>query len=266
VDLREADLIVGTSAGSVVGAQLALGREPQSMAAPHLAGSRSPQVARVTTDRPQGAPDLTKLMDLMARAADANRPEAERFIEVGKFALEAQTIDEETFIAGFGNRLAGADAWPQREYRCTAIDAQSGEFMVWNAKSGVPLSRAIASSCAVPGVYPPITIKGRRYYDGGLRSASNADLAQGADTVVIVSVGGAEGNDPRAEIARKRLESEVATLKAAGAKTIELIVPDTGARTAFGPNMMDARQNQGAAENGVRQGREVAARIKAAWA
>src|SRR5262245_47992427 len=74
VDLRQADLIIGTSAGSVVGAQLALGREPQSMAAPHLAGSRSPQVARVTTERQGGAPDLSKLMDVMARAADANRP------------------------------------------------------------------------------------------------------------------------------------------------------------------------------------------------
>jgi NTE family protein len=116
----------------------------------------------------------------------------------------------------------------------------------------------------VPGIYPCITINGRRYYDGGIRSASNADLASGYETVLIVSVGGgpAASSDPRAELARQRLEDEIATLKTAGAKTVELLTPDEGARNAFGLNMMDARQNQGAAENGLRQGRELASKLR----
>jgi NTE family protein len=267
VDLRESDLIIGTSAGSVVGAQLALGREPQSMVGSHLAGQRSAQVARVTTERNSGAPDLTALMDIMAKAAIADRPLEVRLAEVGAFALNATTLDEETFIAGFGNRLAGAEAWPARDFRCTAVDAQSGQFVIWDRSSGVPLSRAVASSCAVPGIYPCITINGRRYYDGGIRSASNADLASGYETVLIVSVGGgpAASSDPRAELARQRLEDEIATLKTAGAKTVELLTPDEGARNAFGLNMMDARQNQGAAENGLRQGRELASKLREVW-
>ena len=267
VDLRQADLFIGTSAGSVVGAQLALGREPQAMAASHLAGQRSAQVARVTTDRPQGPPDLTGLMEVMARAARNDRPQAERFAEVGAFALKASTIDEETFIAGFGNRLAGTEEWPAKDFRCTAIDAETGEFVIWQASSRVPLSRAVASSCAVPGVYPTISIRGRRYYDGGIRSASNADLAAGCDALVIISVGGGDdsNNDPRAELARRRLADEMAILRDAGARSIELITPDAASREAFGGNMMDARRNQGAAENGVRQGREAATRVAATW-
>ena len=45
----------------------------------------------------------------------------------------------------------------------------------------------MAASCAVPGVYPPVTIDGRRYVDGGMRSAANADLAQGYDRVVVLA-------------------------------------------------------------------------------
>jgi NTE family protein len=202
----------------------------------------------------------------MARAASNDRPQAERLAEVGAYALNAETMDEETFIAGFGERLAGSDAWPAGDFRCTAIDAESGEFVIWQASSGVPLSRAVASSCAVPGIYPTISIGSRRYYDGGIRSASNADLATGCETVVIISLaGGDASNDPRAQLARRRLEGEMNGLKAAGARSIELVTPDEAARQAFGTNMMDARQNQPAAENGLRQGRALAARVVRAW-
>ncbi len=265
VDLREADFFLGTSAGSVVGAQLALGREPQAMAAPHLARRELPEGARAASG--QAAPDLAPLMELMLRAQSGDRPQAERFAEVGAFALKAQTNSEEQFILSFGNRLANTSEWPAKRYTCTAIDAVSGEFVTWTNGSGVPLSRAVASSCAVPGIFPCVTINGRRYYDGGIRSATNADLATGYDTVLIIALTSLDGPaaDPRAELARKRLQGEVDALKAAGAKTVELLTPDEGAREAFGLNMMDARRNQPAAENGVRQGQAEAARIKKIW-
>ena len=73
---------------------------------------------------------------------------------------------------------------------CTAVDAETGEFVTWSKDSGVPLVRAIASSCCVPGIFPPITINGRRYIDGGMKSATNAELAAGHDRVLVVSVTG----------------------------------------------------------------------------
>ena len=156
VQLGEADLFVGTSAGSVVGAQLAMSQVPQAMVASQFARQERPAVAGVLSQGRQ-APDMRGLMEVMAKAADADRPLEERLAEVGRYALGAQTIEEEAFVAGFGNRLAGAQGWTEKDFRCTAIDALSGQFVIWDRDSGVPLARAIASSCAVPGVYPPIT-------------------------------------------------------------------------------------------------------------
>ena len=75
---------------------------------------------------------------------------------------------------------------------------------MWNKEAGVGVKWAVASSCAVPGVFPPITIKGRRYVDGGMRSPTNADLAKGYDAVIAVSVTGASA-DPA--MTRSRAEA-----------------------------------------------------------
>ena len=70
--------------------------------------------------------------------------------------------------------LLPGDAWPPGLAVATvAID--DGEFVIWSERSGVPLSRAVAASCAGPGVFPPVEIDGRRYIDGGMRSPTNAD-------------------------------------------------------------------------------------------
>jgi NTE family protein len=265
VRLADADLILGTSAGSVVGAQLALGHDPAVM----YEAQRHPRpAAGATLGQARQAPDLTGLMQIMMKAAAEDRPLEERLREIGAFALGARTAGEEAFVTGFAARFEGVDAWPAKDFRCTAIDASTGRFVIWDRGSAVPLSRAVASSCAVPGVFPPITIDGARYYDGGLRSASNADLAAGADTVVLISLIGGDtaSTDPRAEQARRRIESEIAALREAGAHAIEVIAPDAAARDAFGVNLMDASRNPPAAEHGLRQGREAAARIRDVWA
>jgi NTE family protein len=69
----------------------------------------------------------------------------------------------------------------------TAVDAATGEFRTFDRDSGVPLVQAVAASCAVPGVYRPVTIDGRRYVDGGRRSAANVDLAEGFERVVVLA-------------------------------------------------------------------------------
>ena len=65
--------------------------------------------------------------------------------------------------------------------------ADNGEFVAFEKSSGVSLVDAVAASCAVPGVWPPVTINGRRYIDGGMRSAVNADLAAGYERVVVLA-------------------------------------------------------------------------------
>jgi NTE family protein len=276
VDLSEADFIMGTSAGSFVGSQLAMGRSAADMAAAIVAEAerhksaadiaKPPATASASTSERPAAPNLMPLMRMMQEASAGTRDPKEVRREIGAFALGASTVDEATFIKSFGRQLSGeqADGWPQKAYACTAVDAETGEFVVWNNDSKVGLARAVASSCSVPGVYPPITINGRRYIDGGMRSGTNADVAKGHARVVLVALR-IGGPDPaQAERQKAILDREIKALTDEGAK-VELVTPDAPSQTAFGANLMDARVRPAAAKAGLDQGRALAATLEQFW-
>ncbi|HEV2364104.1 MAG TPA: patatin-like phospholipase family protein [Caulobacteraceae bacterium] len=264
VDLAAAERIIGTSAGSFVGARLALGHRAADIAAAilHEADHPPPPAPGGSASRP---PDLTFLFQKMQEAASGERDPKEVRREIGAFALAADTMDEAAFVAMFGHNFAGLpeDAWPERDFACTAVDAQTGEFVVWDKSSGVGVVRAVTSSCSVPGIYPAITIKGRRYIDGGMRSSTSADLAAGADLAVVVAVRGRD-DDPRTQRLRERVNAELDGLKAGGTR-VELIVPDADSIEAFGPNLMDFRRRPGAARAGMAQGKALAAKLRGVW-
>jgi NTE family protein len=115
----------------------------------------------------------------------------------------------------------------------------------------------------VPGIYPPITINGRRYIDGGMRSSTNADLAAGNDLVVVVSVS-MNVPGPRAELSKRRLANEFAAITDAGGQAL-LIEPDAASQEVFGLNLMDFSRRAGAAEAGLAQGRAEAKRVAEFW-
>lgn len=259
IDLGQADFIVGTSAGSFVGARLALGAATADLAAPILADSARPAAeARPTSGDGRPPADLSKLMALMAEAQGGGRnPQAVR-AEIGAFALGSATPDEESFIASFGRSFAGlpGDAWPERGFACTAVDAITGEFQLWTGDSGVGVTRAVASSCSVPGVYPPITLNGRRYIDGGMRSATNADMAKGHERVVVVAIRVGAGSP---------LDAEIETLKAGGSQ-VALITPSEASLKAMGANLMDFRARGPAATAGLDQAEAETAALRAFWA
>jgi NTE family protein len=277
VDLAEADFIMGTSAGSFVGSQLAMGRKAGDMAGAILAeAERQRSAAQIATppgrenganggERP-AAPNLLPLMRMMQEAAAGTRDPTEVRQEIGAFALGARTVDEATFIKSFGRQLSGdqAEGWPEKAYACTAVDAESGAFVVWDNDSKVGLARAVASSCSVPGVYPPISINGRRYIDGGMRSGTNADIAKGHDLVVLVALRTGGADAAQAERQKAVLDREIKALTDDGAK-VELLTPDATSQAAFGANLMDSRVRPAAAKAGLEQGRALAAQLKAVW-
>ena len=264
VDLGQADFTLGTSAGSFVGARLALGSDAKTFADPIIADRIPGDERRPSGD---GAPpaDLSKLMQLMGEAQSGLRNPAEVRAEIGAFALAAQTVDEQAFLESFGRSFSSlpVDAWPDRGFACTAVDAVSGAFQLWTKESGVGLVRAVASSCSVPGVYPPITLKGRRYIDGGMRSSTNADMASGYDLVVVVALrlGGAGG--AVGERIAARLDEEIETLK--DGATVAVITPDEASIAAFGANLMDFGRRPDAARAGLAQGQAYAADLKPLW-
>ena len=261
VDVGTADFIMGTSAGSFVGAKLAMGAEAQALAEPIL---REAERAGASGGGGRPPADLSQLMQLMGEAQAGTRNPTQVRAEIGALALAAETPSEEDFIASFGRSFAGlpADAWPERDFACTAVDAQDGSFRLWTRAAGVGVTRAVASSCSVPGVYPPITIEGRRYIDGGMRSGTNADMAAGYDVVLVVAL--RLGSGAFAERIAAQLDGEVETLKDGGA-TVVVVSPDEASVDAFGPNLMDFRRRPDAARAGLAQGLADAAELKGLW-
>jgi len=269
VDLAAADLVVGTSAGSIAGALLTGGDDParliaevESLFATGTGTSGADQVSQEA---------LAEFMDLtfaVGQLGEDPAAHAAHIAKVGAFSRAATTIPEDAFVGSIGSVLAGRP-WPGH-FACTAVDTETGRFQVWDATTAVPLERAIASSCSVPGVYPPITINGSRYMDGGARSALNADLAAGYDTVIVVSVTvmdlppGIEDERIGAYLATQR--AEVEALRAGGTH-VEVIVPDLEFLTisGFGMSLMDFTLLGAASEAGVRLGKLEADRISAAW-
>lgn len=266
VRLADADFIMGTSAGSFVGARLAMGVEPATLAGAILAEAERARPATASNPASSERPaDTSALMQMLSGEGMAGLSPQETMKRIGAYALDATTMSEEAFIATFGKSFASlpADAWPQRGYACTAVDAESGEFRLWTSKSGVGVTRAVASSCSVPGIYPPVTIEGRRYMDGGMRSGTNADLAESYDKVLIIALR-IGGTGPAAERAAQRLAAEVEALTSSGA-SVEVITPDAPSQSAFGANLMDFRRRPDAARAGMAQGEREAARVGEFW-
>jgi NTE family protein len=262
VDLSSADLVVGTSAGSVAGAQIALGRDLR-----REIESRRSDDGHVSTDdvstavRSASTPDniarFVQLLDEVYTANDVTDTGRARF---GEFALTADTPSEEDFLAGFA--AFEADHWPPG-FICTAVNARTGEFTPWDQTSDVDLAHAVASSCAVPGVFPPVTIGADRYIDGGARSLANADLAAGHDRVLVISVTGVPKIEGDSGLLRyiRQLDQEIEALRAGGSK-VELVVPED---MTIAMNAMNFAMVSSAVETGLEQAGRVAEHVLDFW-
>ena len=248
VDLAcAADLVVGTSAGSVVGAQLTTGLDLDEL----VDRQRSPAAA--ATERASGA-EPERLVAAFSAIMLAARDPRDLRIRIGTMALGAETISEAERLEVIKARLPVRE-WPARRLLITGVDALTGVPVAWDREAGVPLVLAVAASCAVPGVWPPVTIAGRRYMDGGIASPTNAHLAAGSDAVVVLApiVVGFGGS----------LDEE---LKGLGPDArVAVVSPDAAAQEAIGPDVLDPSRRPAAAEAGLAQGAATADEIRAVW-
>lgn len=251
----EADFILGTSAGAIVGAQLADGREPGAMVAAILDEARgiAPPGAQ-----PFDPAAVAKLPELFALAQSRPDDAAAARAEVGAYALAQPTESEEASAARFAS-LIGIHEWPDRALGCAVVDAVDGSAHVLTRDCGASIAQAVAASCSLPGITPPITIGGRRYIDGGFASAANVDLVEGYDEM-IVAVFGTPG--PRRERIAARLDPQIARLRAAGTRVL-VIWPDTASAAAIGEQTMDVRRRPDVARAGMEQGAAAATELRA---
>jgi NTE family protein len=248
IDLAAADVIIGTSAGSVVGADITSGQEPEALYQAQLAPPDPEAAARIGWG----------LIGRLAWVTSTSRHPVRARARIGRWALAADTMAEADRRKVFEARLP-AGGWPARMLKVTAVDARTGEFVVFDSAGDVSLVDAVGASCAVPGVWPPVTIGNRRFMDGGVRSVANADLAARYERVVIVAPV-AQGIGPIMPGAGR----QATALAAAGAR-VALVRPDRAAMRAIGRNVLDVARRAAAARAGWAQATAVEAVVRTAW-
>lgn len=244
VDLSVAETVIGTSAGAVVGTRITTGSletayDEQTRPATHEIAVSFGMATQI------------RLGIMLARPGH----EDAKWRRVGKVALDAHPESGDARLEVIRSRI-GEPAWPDRDLRITAIDIDEGALVVFDRTSGVSLLEAVAASCAVPLVWPPVRIAGTTYVDGGVRSPANADLAAGASTVVVLAP------LTRAATREHALAKQLART---GATRTLVAAPDADAEQVMGPHALDPSRRTAAAETGLRQGKLLASEIAAVW-
>ena len=262
LDVTTADLTIGTSAGSTAGAQMA-GATPTELFAAILAAApqhrtgpvgsvRGPVSSRPVVDH------LERIRKIIASAEDA----ADMRRRMGAAALDLDAASDGSWQAQWRATVAArlpSRRWPGRSVLITAVDAETGEPVVFHRHSGVDLADAVAASCA-SGL--PYRIGDKRYIDGGYRRNENADLAAGHGRVLVLSPFGGRTRHPLDW--GMQLAAQVDELRAGGSG-VETIFPDGNSEQLFGANAMDLSLRPPAARAGYEQGKALAEKLTEFW-
>jgi NTE family protein len=265
LDVTEADLIIGTSAGSTAVAQIT-GASPTQLLADILSAAPKQRPGPVGSDR--GRVPLGPSVDHMERTsgiiAAAENP-ADMRRRMGAAALEMNAASDGSGQTRWRTTVAArlpSQHWPERTVLITAVDARTGDPVVFDRHSGIDLADAVAASTANGFGVPPYGIGDNRYIDGGYRRNENADLAAGYGRVLVLSPLGGRTRHPLNW--GMQLAAQVDELRAGGSR-VETIVPDSDSRNAFGTNLMDLSTRPPAARAGYEQGRALAEQLTEFW-
>jgi NTE family protein len=244
--LLESDVLLGTSAGSTVVAQISSGLALAELFA------RQVGEASAELDPGVGIDGITELF--LAAMADPDATVAQKRQRIGAVALAADTVAEPLRRNVIAQRLP-SHTWPQRDVRVTAIDIATGELVVLDPDSGVGLVDAVEASCAVPGAWPPVTIGDRRYMDGGVGSPINLEVIDDCGTAVVLVPAGESTPSPFGAGSA----AEIAAFRGAALG----VFADEESLEAFGPNPLDPGCRPASARAGRAQGRREAGRVAA---
>ncbi len=258
IDLTTADRVVGTSAGSIVGAQVTSGTPLEELYARQLQPPGSPVVDGAVPVASIGLGVMVQLAVALLRA----RGDIEAFGRLAgaravKVAARGRTPSVAERYEQVAIRIDGLE-WTERDLVITAVDVETGALVAFGptgSRPEVSLEDAVNASCAVPCVYPPIPIDGRLYIDGGVRSGANADLIAGCNPVIALTPVD-RGLGPQLS-AREQL---------AGLRVRRLVIwPDDEAKAAIGKNVLDPASRPGSALAGHAQAAAWAERVAEVW-
>ncbi len=260
LDVTDADLVIGTSSGATAAVQIGNAPLPALLAA-ILESAPPPRPAPTGGGRaPVGSQrdhlDRTgRIIAASADPLDMRRRMGAAFIDLDDAVVGTGTARWRAVVAA---RLTGF-TWPEHRVLLTAVDAETGEGVAFDRDSGVDLVDAVAASTSGGSSY---RIGEHRYIDGGYRRNENADLAAGAECVLVLSPFGGRTRHPLEW--GMQLAAQVDELRAGGSR-VETVFPDDAAVAAFGSSMMDPSTREPAARAGFDQGRALAARLGGFW-
>jgi NTE family protein len=264
VDYREMDAFMGTSAGSIVAAQLAAGTAPQRPR--NWADARTGSAPRSDSGSLRAATEragrlyLSAISPLAVAALSAATPAG----ALARAALLASIPRGTIPLDDLRARVTALRYRFDGRLRVVAVERASGRRVVFGAPGAppVPFADAVVASCAIPGVFRPAVIGGREYVDGGVWSPTNLDAAavgRGDRVLCLVptaGLGGPSGFPLRTLAAGWRVTTalEAEAVRRRGAK-VTVVTPDAGARAAMGTSLMDPRPRERVLAEGFRQGR-----------
>jgi Predicted esterase of the alpha-beta hydrolase superfamily len=253
IDVRNADLFMGTSAGANVSAQITSGLALDELF------QRQVDLA-LQAHELASQPDFEKMLAEFTRAFKEGGTGSEILQRIGTLALAVPTAPEAQRREVIVSRLP-VHSWPQSRLEIVAVDAFSGERTIFNRDSGVELVDAVMASSALPYAWPPATINQRRYIDGGCYSIANLDLAAGFDKVLVLQP------DIPPFPYLENLDEQRGRLQREGAQ-VEVIAPDEAMKAALasvGGNALDPSLRGIAANLGREQGQREVEHVARLW-
>ena len=251
IDVTDADLIIGTSAGSTVAAQITSGTRPADVYAAILAEVHQPPTGGAgsgsgrapTASGPSYLEWSNEVIGSSKDPSDMRRRMGAAALELDASATSSRTRWRDIVAA----RLP-SHQWPRQRVLITAVDARTGEPVVFDRRSGVDLVDAVAASTSA---MTPYRIGEKRYLNGGYRRSENADLAAGCGRVLVLSPFGGRTRMPLEW--GMDLATQVDELRAGGSR-VETVFPDSGAGDVFDANALDPSTRPQAARGGYLQG------------
>jgi len=262
LDVREADLVVGTSAGSTAAAQITGAPLGELLAdilstAPQHGSDRSGGQRGPTRPASDHMEKTNAIISAAEDAADMRRRMGAALLEVDGVSDGSKQRQWRAIVAA---RLPNPH-WPDQAMLITAVDAHSGQSVVFDRDSGVDLVDAVAASTAGGFAY---TIGGKQYIDGGYRADVNADLASGYKRVLVIPPLGDKTRKPLGW--GLHLAAQADELREGGS-TVECILPDSASQGAigFGMELGDLSRRQPSAQAGYNQGKALAEPLAKFW-
>lgn len=260
-DARTADLLVGTSAGSVAASLLACGASVDEIRRHHQ-GVPAPADPPIVYNHDNGGalppPPRLRPGSLGLFIDGVRHPGRVPAIVAFSGALPTGRATLEPvrrLVADIADRSGLQQRWPERPSTwITATDYRSGERVVFGRDAYPPLADAVVASCAIPAWYPPALIDGRSFIDGGAVSNASVDVVADAnvdEVYVFAPMASVVPDRPRSPVSRierairraitKRIIADVETLRAAGARVM-LVTPGPDDLAVMGTNLMNPRR------------------------